>query len=589
MVQYGKVRRGRWSVTVDWLPQVQAGAILTLYLPDSETATVKVTGYQHKPWGKNNLVTKLELEEYGDPAGARTPPVAVDSPVSVSAQVELLTNEILERVDQGYVVPSGGTTVPTTPTIGVALGVFKGIVLSWDKQTNLTNLDYYELQVTDDISGTPTWYSLKTDGTGWQGTSGLATVVNTEFFVHSGIPLDTSGGADDPAGVTLYYRVRRVTKLSATSDWSATATGTTKTISAGELAESSVYANNIQAGVIEAIVATIRSSLTIDSTTGWTAEAVDTRAYMTEDAIALQAWSGSTWVNKVLLEADGDVYLAGDLTIQQASKKIYLGPTTISPRITNKQVIEIGGSTSSALISVQDGNGRLQLKWNATHGTSETFLVAGENAYFEDFTIATNPIKEWKYASGSGKAAGDSITWTTLMQLTENDYHPWAVKSILGTISLVAYTDTAGSGIADASTNQELFYMNYSSKYIAMYTNSSERLRIDSSGNVAIGTTDPAGYKLRVAGDVKIDGSLSISDMGPRTRTTGALTANQTVTISAGFWWYYMVYTSGQFSIRIKDSTGTWYVAAMVDSTSQLESGLIISDGTNAQFYTGTG
>jgi hypothetical protein len=39
-------------------------------------------------------------------------------------------------------------------------------------------------------------------------------------------------------------------------------------------------------------------------------------------------------------------------------------------------------------------------------------------------------------------------------------------------------------------------------------TSGSERMCIDSSGNVAIGTTDPAGYKLRVNGDVLIDGKL---------------------------------------------------------------------------------
>lgn len=72
------------------------------------------------------------------------------------------------------------------------------------------------------------------------------------------------------------------------------------------------------------------------------------------------------------------------------------------------------------------------------------------------------------------------------------------------------YSDGDGSGISDFDGGfQELVYMRPGSADMQFYTNSASRMIIDSSGNVGIGTTDPQGYKLRVAGNVKVDGSLS--------------------------------------------------------------------------------
>jgi len=154
---------------------------------------------------------------------------------------------------------SGGTTTPTTPTIAICKAVgTKAILIIWDRQLNLTNFDHYEVQVSDDDS---TWYSLEFDGSDWKDQLGADTDHEVEFLVHGGIP--HTGDVDDPSGRTLYYRVRRVTKAAAVSNWSSSANATAKTVAAGDIAANSIYANNLLVGVLEALFANVSDRLTV--------------------------------------------------------------------------------------------------------------------------------------------------------------------------------------------------------------------------------------------------------------------------------------------------------------------------------------
>lgn len=84
--------------------------------------------------------------------------------------------------------------------------------------------------------------------------------------------------------------------------------------------------------------------------------------------------------------------------------------------------LELYGSTSSMVLSVQDGNGRIQMKWNATRGTSETFLAGGENAGMWEFD-PSNPgtdLLRVRYADGSSASSGDAITWSDVLYLGTN-------------------------------------------------------------------------------------------------------------------------------------------------------------------------
>jgi len=81
--------------------------------------------------------------------------------------------------------------------------------------------------------------------------------------------------------------------------------------------------------------------------------------------------------------------------------------------------LELYGPNSSMILSVQDGNGRIQMKWNATRGTNETFLVGGENAGMWEFDPVEPETGLFKvrFADGSNASAGDAISWQDILQV----------------------------------------------------------------------------------------------------------------------------------------------------------------------------
>lgn len=107
-------------------------------------------------------------------------------------------------------------------------------------------------------------------------------------------------------------------------------------------------------------------------------------------------------------------------------------PQTKTHRTLNYAGITMRGGTSDGLLGVQDGNGRMQLKWNATNGTSEKYLVSNEKAFFWDMTITSSPIWEMKYAAGG--TADSAISWSVLLDLTSSG-------DLEATGDVIAYSD----------------------------------------------------------------------------------------------------------------------------------------------------
>jgi hypothetical protein len=275
--------------------------------------TIRIIKVVEDEWGEQKVLAE-GVSEYTatstDSEQSYNPPAEQPENQNQTADSQLMSYED----DQNGYSAAGGTTTPTAPTIITCKGVFRGIVLEWSKQIYLTNLDHYEIQVsnnpfqiegditdgdatvintdTSDLtvgdgvqgagipndatvdsitSGTEfelsipatattadltmnvipsdaAWYSLKFDGTDWKDTLDAFTEWSNEYLVHPNIPL--TGDADNPQGRQLAYRIRQETKLSVTSSWSDVAIATTTAVEAGDLAQDSIYANNIKASAV---------------------------------------------------------------------------------------------------------------------------------------------------------------------------------------------------------------------------------------------------------------------------------------------------------------------------------------------------
>ena len=116
--------------------------------------------------------------------------------------------------DQTGYNTGGGTTTPSAPSVSASVG-FRSVTIRWNRQLDLTNHDRDEIQVSDDQV---TYYDLRSDGVDWRGTAGLDTDVDTQNIKHDNIPL--LGTSQLPTPITLFYRVRRVTKEPISSSYS---------------------------------------------------------------------------------------------------------------------------------------------------------------------------------------------------------------------------------------------------------------------------------------------------------------------------------------------------------------------------------
>ncbi len=91
------------------------------------------------------------------------------------------------------------TTTPTAPTIET-VSARLAIVVGWDFQEDLADFQRYEIQCSPDGS---TWYAPSNNMTSGLGTLNAVVQTSVELYVHM-----------LPSGTTMYYRVRRVNKVS---------------------------------------------------------------------------------------------------------------------------------------------------------------------------------------------------------------------------------------------------------------------------------------------------------------------------------------------------------------------------------------
>lgn len=201
--------------------------------------------------------------------------------------------------------------------------------------------------------------------------------------------------------------------------------------------------------------------------------------------------------------------------------------------LTGKEGIVLPGVTSDYSISVQDGNGRVQHKWNATHGVGEKFVVGGEDAAFIDMNVfATSDNDAWiefKHADGAVAVAGDPISWNTHMLLTQGgrigineslpDDRLHVTDGGNGTRVRAENTGNGWAGFIAKNTLREMFFglqgsadANPGEFHIFDNTAGAQRMVIDDLGNVGFGRANPS-VKLDVNGAVNCTGGTCSSDI----------------------------------------------------------------------------
>ena len=215
---------------------------------------------------------------------------------------------------------------------------------------------------------------------------------------------------------------------------------------------------------------------------------------------------------------------------------ILAGAQTTSPNTTTLnggEGIVMPGSTSDYIVSVQDGNGRVQHKWNATYGSGETFVVGAEDAAFIDLNADASTDNdawiEFKHANGSAAAAGDPIAWNTHMIINQggevgiNETSPDDMLHVTsaGNGTRVR-TENSGNGWAGLLTKNSIgevfiglqgaFDANPGELHIFDNVAGQRRLVIDASGNVGINKNNPT-VRLDVNGAVNCTGGTCSSDL----------------------------------------------------------------------------
>jgi hypothetical protein len=209
---------------------------------------------------------------------------------NVEEKITDLTIEQYERPTYTEIVngfTQAGVTVIPLPLVLSAAGGFRFIALSWGRQTNLSGLREYQLQVSGDAE---TWYAPRFDGVDWKGTAEAVFTTSSVFITHANIP--PAGTEESPEGRILYYRVRQRTMLDAYSEWSAVAGAQTKLADTGDYGVNSISANALKVAELFALFATIGERLLIDprgissENTQWAEGA--TRAVLDSREIAFQ-------------------------------------------------------------------------------------------------------------------------------------------------------------------------------------------------------------------------------------------------------------------------------------------------------------
>jgi len=291
-----------------------------------------------------------------------------------------------------------------------------------------------------------------------------------------------------------------------------------------------------------------------------------------EPFIALQRNSGSSGVGVVRLISGGDIYFDNGATGAAQSTKMALGSSG-ALRLNSYGSNSFTGTAAYALAVDSSGNVIETAVQGSPTGGSGTgnYLAKWETSS----TLTDSPI----YDNGGNIGIG-----------TANPSHPLHVEGFIASNnssnasgllvrkagSTIGFIGQSGGWVGDST--DDLSISGETGKNIRFYTNGSitERMRIDTSGNVGIGTTSPL-VKLDVSGTARIGGKTIYSKGAGSVDTTGYAVAgllSSSNGTSATFK-FEMHGGAGNYQRVVYscyNASGTWYVKKVIDEgTNQLD------------------
>jgi hypothetical protein len=183
--------------------------------------------------------------------------------------------------------------------------------------------------------------------------------------------------------------------------------------------------------------------------------------------------------------ANGVAYLNGSKVLTTGSALTFNGTTLTLP----SGNISIGSSTAGTTLDVFNGDAvnaqRLRLTTSGTNGVIQVTRTSGTvpNLIFQQ------DASELMRLTSTGLGIGTSSPGNRLHVVGSGDIS----RFTNGSVSLYGYSDSSGLGwfTNTVATGTGVYYNN-TSNFQAFYTASTERMRLDSSGNLGLGVTPSA-------------------------------------------------------------------------------------------------